>query len=112
VLRGDATRPGAGSCNIDATCPTSTGFDFRRSDAISDAMNAQLKHLLKVAESWPEADQEELIAYAREIEARRTGVYELSEDERAAIEEGIAQADRGEFATDEEVAALFRRYGA
>ncbi len=73
-------------------------------------MNAQLRHLLEVAESWPEADQEELIAYAREIEARRGGVYVLSDDERAAIEEGIAQADRGEFATEEEVAALFERF--
>jgi len=76
-------------------------------------MNAILKHLLETVESWPEEDQDELIDYARLIEARRKGdVYVLSDDERAAIEEGIAQADRGEFATDEEVAALFKRYGA
>lgn len=74
-------------------------------------MNAQLKQLLEVAESWSEADQEDLIAYAREIEARRSGIYTLSDDERAAIEEGLAQADRGEFASAEEVAALFKRYG-
>ncbi|MBN9036613.1 MAG: hypothetical protein J0H53_11110 [Rhizobiales bacterium] len=75
-------------------------------------MNAQLRNILKNAESWPEDDQQELIAFAREIEARRKGVYVLDEDERAAIEEGLAQAGRGEFATDEEVAALFKRYGA
>jgi hypothetical protein len=75
-------------------------------------MNAILRHLLETAESWPEEDQKELVAYAREIEARRTGLYMLSDEERAAIEEGIAQADRGEFATDEEVAAVFKRFGA
>lgn len=75
-------------------------------------MNAILRHLIETAESWPEEDQKELVAYAREIEARRQGVYVLSDDERAAIEEGLAEADRGEFASDEEVAALFKRYGA
>ncbi len=65
-------------------------------------MNAQLKHLLEVAESWSEADQEDLIAYAREIEARRSGVYTLSDDERAAIEEGLAEIERGEVLTIEE----------
>ena len=44
------------------------------------------------------------------MEAEGTEVYQLSEDERAEIEEGMAQARRGEFATDEEVAALFARY--
>ncbi len=81
-------------------------------DARLVCMNAQLRNILKNAESWPEDDQQELIAFAREIEARRKGVYVLDEDERAAIEEGLAQAGRGEFATDEEVAALFKRYGA
>jgi predicted transcriptional regulator len=35
------------------------------------------------------------------------GVYVLSEEERAAILIGLAEADRGEFATDDEVRALF-----
>jgi hypothetical protein len=30
---------------------------------------------------------------------------------RAAIEEGLAQLDRGEFATDAEIQAVFRRAG-
>jgi len=36
--------------------------------------------------AWPEEDQEELAVLAREIEARRTGVYPLSDDEKAAID--------------------------
>ena len=72
-------------------------------------MIASLMQLLPKIESWPEEDQEALLAAAREIEAERTGIYELSDDERAAIEEGIAQADRGEFASSEDVEAIFRR---
>ncbi|WP_375458287.1 hypothetical protein [uncultured Enterovirga sp.] len=64
-----------------------------------------------VEATWSAEDFEELVAYARDIESRRTGVYILSDDERAAIEEGIAQADRGEFATEEELAADRRRFG-
>lgn len=66
-------------------------------------MNAMLRNILKSAESWPEDDQQELIAVAREIEARRKGVYVLDADERAAIEEGLAQADRGELFDADEV---------
>lgn len=50
-------------------------------------MNATTKDILRKVESWPEEDQNELAALAREIEARRTGVYVLSEDEKTAIAE-------------------------
>lgn len=66
-------------------------------------MNAPLRKLLEKIETWPADDQAELIEYAREIESRRRGVYVLSDDERAAIEEGLAQADRGELLEMDEV---------
>jgi predicted transcriptional regulator len=59
-----------------------------------------LKDVVRVAETWPEEDQQELAEYAREIEARRTGVYVMSEEERAAVRRGLADADRGEFVPD------------
>jgi hypothetical protein len=43
-----------------------------------------LKDVIKQAETWPQRDQEELAEYAREIQARRTGAYTMSEEERAA----------------------------
>jgi hypothetical protein len=70
-------------------------------------MNQAAKELLRRVETWPEEDQAELIEVAREIEARRTGVYVLSADEEAAIRE----ARRGGFASDEEVAAFWKRHG-
>lgn len=71
-------------------------------------MNAKARGLLKQVETWPEADQEELMAVAREIESRRTGVYRLSDDERAAVRKGMDAARRGDFASDDEVEALYR----
>ena len=55
-------------------------------------------------------DQEELAEYAREIEARRTGVYTMSDDERAAVGKGLAEADRGEFVSDELIAEADKRH--
>jgi predicted transcriptional regulator len=60
-------------------------------------------------ETWPLEDQEELVQYAREIRGRRTGVYELSGEERAGIERGLADMRAGRFATDEQIAAIFQR---
>ena len=35
----------------------------------------------------------------------------ISPEHREAVQEGIDQADRGEFATDAEMKAVFRRFG-
>ena len=65
------------------------------------SMSPSTKKLLEQVQSWPEEDQEELAEYAREIEARRSGVCAMSDDERAAVRKGLAQADRGEFVPDD-----------
>jgi len=73
-------------------------------------MTKKLKDLLERAETWPEQDQEELAEYSREIQARRTGVYSMSDEERIAVRRGLAQADRGEFVSDEVVAEADKRH--
>jgi predicted transcriptional regulator len=72
-------------------------------------MAAKLKEVLEKAESWPREDQEELIDLAREIESRRTGVYRLSDDERTAVEQGLADAGAGRFASDHEIQTIFEK---
>jgi hypothetical protein len=74
-------------------------------------MISTLQKLLPTIEKWPEEDQEALAEAAREIEAMRTGVYELSLAEEAAVLDGLAQADRGEFASDGRIAELWKRAG-
>ena len=70
-----------------------------------------LTDVLERAKSWPREDQETLAAYAREIESQRSGVYTMSDDERTAVNKGLAQADRGEFARDDEIDAFWTRVG-
>ena len=69
-------------------------------------MSPNVKDILKQAESWPQGDQEELAQYAREIEARRTGIYSATREELQAIDE----AEQSGVATDAEVEAAFRTF--
>ena len=70
-------------------------------------MNCRTKDILQKVAGWPVEDQEELAELAREIEARRSSVYELSDAERDAI----ADARRGAFASDEQATAFWKRHG-
>jgi hypothetical protein len=73
-------------------------------------MTKALKDLLEHAETWPREDQDELAEYAREIQARRTGIYTMSDEERAAVGKGLAEADQGKFVPDEVVAEADKRH--
>ncbi len=70
-------------------------------------MNSATKELIRQLESWPEEDRQELAELVREIEARRTGVYVLSDEERAAI----ADARGSAFVSESEAVAFWKRYG-
>ena len=69
-----------------------------------------LRDLLAHAETWPPEDQDDLAEYAREIEARRTGIYTMSDDERAAVAKGLAEADQDNFVSDEVVTEADKRH--
>jgi predicted transcriptional regulator len=71
-------------------------------------MSPKVRDILQKVESWPEEDQEELATVARVIEARRTGIYRLSDDERARVREGMAAARRGDFVPDEEMEKFYQ----
>jgi predicted transcriptional regulator len=75
-------------------------------------MITTLKQLLPEIEAWPAEDQEALVEAARRIEAGRAGVHVMSPDESAAVDEGLAELERGEFAPEEEIASLWARYAA
>ena len=70
-------------------------------------MSPAVKSILERVASWPGEDQEELSELAREIEARRTGVYRLNDEERTAID----AARRGPLASDDEVETFWKRRG-
>lgn len=64
-----------------------------------------------VERSFSPEEQQELLEYARDIEARRNGFYEMTPEEEEAVAEGLAQADRGEFVDAATLAADRKRYG-
>jgi hypothetical protein len=71
-----------------------------------------LEILLERIASWPDEAQDEFVKSLADIERKHAGVYRLSDDERAAVRRGLADLRAGRIASDDAVAALFRRYGA
>jgi predicted transcriptional regulator len=71
-------------------------------------MSPGTRTLLERVQTWPEEDQEELADVAREIESRRTGVYRLSDEERAAVRAGMDAASRGDFVPEDEMDEFYR----
>lgn len=71
-----------------------------------------LRTLLENAEAWPDEDRQELVDYARIIEARRKGVYLIDESERVALDEALEQAEKGEFASEAMLAESTSRFSA
>jgi predicted transcriptional regulator len=73
-------------------------------------MNKRLETLLERVSALPEDAQEELLDHVALIEARQSGVYKLTDEERTAVRRGLEEMRQGKFATDEEVEAVFSRY--
>jgi hypothetical protein len=73
-------------------------------------MTQSVKEILRRVEAWPPEDQEELAEIARDIEARRSGVYRATPEELDAIDEALGQVARGEVASKEEIEAAFAKF--
>ena len=69
----------------------------------------QITILLERAAGWPEEAQAELVQAMLEIEAKYGGVFQLDEEERAALDRSAEDVRLGRFATDDEVAEVFAR---
>ncbi len=74
-------------------------------------MTDLLEQALAATDKLPPETQDVLARMILAIVEREGEVYELSEEELGSLETSLAQADRGEFATDEEVAALWTKHG-
>ncbi|MEJ2374610.1 MAG: hypothetical protein P8Y53_06980 [Pseudolabrys sp.] len=71
----------------------------------------QIKEILDRVLSWPPERQQDAAEMLMVIEAQEGELYHPSDEEWAAIQEGLDQARRGEFASDEEMEALWKRFG-
>jgi predicted transcriptional regulator len=75
-------------------------------------MTERLEQAIAALRQLPEAEQDEAAQILLDFVAQRTDREPLDAETLAAIREGMAQADRGEFVSDEEMAAFFARRGA
>jgi predicted transcriptional regulator len=69
----------------------------------------QIETVLDRVRSWPKERQEEAVEMLLYLETKGE-VYILSDEERESVRQGLAEAERGEFASDEEIEALFGRF--
>ena len=72
-------------------------------------MNKVLENLIERVAVLPKAAQEEVVRSVLEIEQRHTGVHQLDDAERIDLLEALEEVKRGDVATDDEAAALFKR---
>jgi predicted transcriptional regulator len=70
-------------------------------------MTKLLERAINKIRELPEADQDDAAELLLILALRATAPEKLDDATRAAVREGLAQARRGEFASDEEIAALF-----
>jgi ABC-type nitrate/sulfonate/bicarbonate transport system substrate-binding protein len=73
-------------------------------------MTKLLKEALAKVEVLTDEEQDEAAELLLNLVARRDGPVHLDDETRAAVREGLAQADRGEFASDEEMAKFFAQH--
>ncbi len=69
-----------------------------------------IEAVLDRVRTWPIERQEDAARTLILMEAESEEIYRLSDEERVAVEKSRESARRGEFATDEEVTALFNRH--
>lgn len=76
-------------------------------------MTRLLELAVEAARQLSPEEQDELARTIMEIvQGGEEGVYVLSEEDEAAIEMGLAEADRGEFVTEDELNAILNKYRA
>jgi hypothetical protein len=76
-----------------------------------NSISKRLEKALEAVRSWPPDRQDAAAEVLEHMDRLTTAPYELSPEDRADLEEALAEARRGEFASDAEVAAMFARHG-
>jgi predicted transcriptional regulator len=66
-----------------------------------------LEQAIEKIRELPDADQDDAAELLLIVASRASAPEKLDDATRAAVREGLAQARSGEFATDDEIAAIF-----
>jgi hypothetical protein len=70
-----------------------------------------LEEAIEKIRKLPEDRQGDAAEVLEQIAANGSDVFQVPENDRAAVLEGLEQLMRGEFATDGEMAALWKKCG-
>jgi hypothetical protein len=74
-------------------------------------LSKRLEKALEAVASWPADRQDAAAEVLERMNELATAPYKLSAEESADLEAALAEARRGELASDAEVAAMFARHG-
>jgi len=75
-------------------------------------MTKLLEQAIAKLRELPEEEQDALAVALLSVAGGEAAGAPLDDKTRAAIHEGLTQAQRGEFVPDEEIEALWKRHGA
>lgn len=73
-------------------------------------MTKLLEQAVETVRGLPPEVQDDLARILLQLAGRDQPVIQLSAADEASLAESLAQADRGEFATDEQVRAIWAKY--
>jgi hypothetical protein len=74
-------------------------------------MTKLLEQAIEEVRALSEAEQDEAAELLLSIVAKRREPVRLDDETRAIVRQRLDQARRGEFVSDEEMAAFFKRHG-
>jgi predicted transcriptional regulator len=74
-------------------------------------MTKLLEQAIARVRELPPEDQDAIATALLSLAGEPTDVVRLDDETRAAVEEGLAQAERGEFVSDEDIATADARRG-
>ncbi len=73
-------------------------------------MSNKLKELLEKVATWPEQAQEEAVAALEAVEDEYVGLYELSSDDKKALEKSAEDVRIGNIVSESDVKQVFDKY--
>lgn len=74
-------------------------------------MTKLLDKAMDVVRELPAAEQDEIARLVLAMAGEELPPIVLSPEEVASLQESLDQADRGEFASDEEIQAIWKKHG-
>jgi predicted transcriptional regulator len=74
-------------------------------------MTKILEKAIEKVRKLPEDRQAYIAEVLEQIASAGSGLFVVPDEHRAAVLEGLEQAERGEFASDHEMAALWKKCG-